>query len=329
MQLPPNRPSAVREAYEACIELLEAGLRRIPRADVEALRTALPWHLAEDPDYKTAMLEAATMAPYFLLDSNVFKSRDPSARLYRMHPELLNDTDSDGLLYVERYLAKPQAVFHSGSALMYHPLLRRDFTSHVNDTLIKTLLEVAGGGSARLRLALNEQHLMPASSFSEYFEHDFWFGPPLSVAALDDPYNVGVTVHGDPKSGLTHEYPRLFIGWSIDKEGNKVVQIEELSDHEASNQVGMKLLRYLHAIRDIRRGVFIHCDGAIRAYTTEQYAARSKKEFITGRESAAQYRKVFRLDGGVETDAWSNIAAQWFRGNRLITEYLQGISTIP
>ena len=47
---------------------------------------------------------------------------------------------------------------------------------------------------------------------------------------------------------------------------------------------------------------------------------------MTGRESAGRYRKVFRLDGDIETDAWSDIAARWFRGNRLMTEFLNSLS---
>lgn len=168
---------------------------------------------------------------------------------------------------------------------------------------------------------------MPTTAFSEYFEHDFWFGPPLSPSALDNPYELGVTVHGDPRSGLTHEYPRLFVDWSLNRDGNKVVQLEELSDHRSSDQAGLKLVRYLHAICDIRRGVFVHCDGAVRAYTPQQYASRAQKQFVTGRESAARYRKVFRLDGDIETNAWSHIAARWFRGNHLVGEYLQSIAS--
>jgi hypothetical protein len=123
-----------------------------------------------------------------------------------------------------------------------------------------------------------------------------------------------------------HEYPRLYVAWSMDKEGHKVVQIEELSNDPGSNRVGLRLMRYLHAIRDIDRGVFIHCDGAVRAYTYKQYEARAAKDYMTGRESAGRYRKVFRLDGVIATDAWSNIAAQWLRGTRLMKEYLDSLA---
>jgi hypothetical protein len=192
--------------------------------------------------------------------------------------------------------------------------------------LTQSLLRAGSTGAAVLRLALNEQHFMTALAFSPYFERDYWWGPPLSSETLDDPRKLGVTVYGDPQSGLMHEYPRLYVDWSMNKEGHKVVQIEELSDHPGASQAGMRLLRYLHAIRDIERGVFIHCDGAVRAYTHEQYEARVAKGYMTGRESAGRYRKVFRLDGDIETDVWSNITACWFRGNRLMKEYLDGLS---
>lgn len=327
IELPPGRAAVqVAAHYEKCVEVVEDKLASLGHSKVEALRTSLPWHLAEGPRLVDALLNVATSRGYHALDPAVFTSRDFGARLYRTHPELLKDTDDDGLLHVERYDAQSQAVFHSGSALTYHPLLRRNFTGQVNDLLTHSLLKVSHNGSARLRLALNEQHFMPESAFSEYLEHDFWFGPPLSPSVLDDPQALGVTVYGDPQAGLTHEHPRLFVDWALDKEGNKVVQIEELSDHPSADHSGLRLLRYLHAIRDVTRGVFVHCDGAIRAYTPQQYEARVSKQFVTGRESAARYRKVFRLDGEIETNAWSNIAARWFRGNRLMGEYLQGIA---
>lgn len=118
----------------------------------------------------------------------------------------------------------------------------------------------------------------------------------------------------------------MFVDWRLDKEGRKVVQIEELSDHAGAEQAGLRLLRYLHAIRDIERGIFIHCDGAVRAYTPEQYEDRKSKLYVTGRPSASRYRKLFRLDGLISTETWSNVTAQWFRHNRLILEYLQELA---
>lgn len=108
----------------------------------------------------------------------------------------------------------------------------------------------------------------------------------------------------------------------MDKDGNKVVQIEELSDHPGSYVGGYRVLRYLHAIRDICTGVFLHCDGAVRAHRPDEYEVREMRDFITGRASSSRYRKLFRVDGTIATDDWRNITAQWFKHNRLILEYL-------
>lgn len=332
--LPPVGPSAAAKqpnlslAYERCAAPLAEYLRRLPAATRAEVRSWLPWHLSEAEDQRLpeAMLEVATGRGYYMLDLATFAAADAGARLYREHPDLLVNTDADGLLHVAGYEAQPQALFHGGSAIPYHQFLRRNFNGNVNDTLTATLLAVGKSGRAALRLALDEQHLMAASAFSAYLEKDYWWGPPLSADSIDDPRKLGVTVFGDPQSGLLHEYPRLYVDWSRDKENHKVVQIEELSEAHGARQSGLRLLRYLHAIRDIERGVFIHCDGAVRAYTDEQYGARAAKEYLTGRESAGRYRKVFRLDGEIETNQWSDIAARWFRGNALMGEYLKSLS---
>lgn len=331
--LPPTEYGTARQpdladAYTRCAEPLEQHLGTMSAESAVEVRGWLPWHLAdvEDRHLLAATLEVATWRGYYELDLAAFSAADPNARLYQSHPDLMLNTDDDGLLHVGDYDAQPQVLFFGGSALPYHPFLWRNFDGNVNDTLTQSLLETGSTGAATLRLALNEQHFMRASAFSPYMEKDYWWGPTLSTETLDDPYEVGVTVHGDAQSGLMHEYPRLFVDWSMDKEGRKVVQVEELSDHTSASRAGLRLLRYLHAIRDIERGVFIHCDGAVRAYTHEQYEARAAKGYVTGRESAGRYRKVFRLDGDIQTDAWSNIAARWFRGNRLMKEYLDSLS---
>lgn len=333
LTLPPSEHAAsqapkLAAAYNACARVLERRFLENP-AEVAEVRETLPWHLADPKDEHlvAALLEAATFSEYYAFDNAIFEAKDPTTRLYAAHPDLLKDTDDDGLLHTAEREVTSQVLFHRSSAIPFHRFLCRNFAGHVNDTLIQTLLQASEGGAATLRLALNEQHFMAKSAFNPYFEKDYWFGPPLSATVLDDPYKVGTTVHADLRSGLMHEYPRLYVQWAMDKEGRKVLQIEELSEESGSKQGGYRLLRYLHAIRDIQIGTFIHCDGAVRAYTPEQYECRRSKEFVTGRESASRYRKVFRLDGSIGADVWSNIAAGWFRGNMLMAEYLQRLSS--
>lgn len=102
----------------------------------------------------------------------------------------------------------------------------------------------------------------------------------------------------------------------------KTIEIEELVpvDDDGADLV---LARYLHAIRDTSQRRFVHCDGAVKAYKREGYP-RVAEQFA-GRGKGHHYRKVFRMDGEIQTDHWSNVAALWFRGNRLVLEYLSGL----
>ncbi|MCD1285732.1 hypothetical protein CV023_07765 [Brevibacterium sp. CCUG 69071] len=82
--------------------------------------------------------------------------------------------------------------------------------------------------------------------------------------------------------------------------------------------------RYLHAIRDTTKGEFIHCDGAVKAYAGDRYP-RAQHDF-RNRGKGDRYRKLFRIDGNFPAVVWSNLACSWFRGNRLINEYLGNAS---
>ncbi len=323
--LPPGEDDgAAHTLYHQCLAGLEADLLLRSPEELERLSETLPSDLVGVP-IAGALLEETVSELYLAFRPGELSPPSREDRVFRQHPDLLDRVDEDGLLDLAGLDARPSTIIHGGSALHYHPLLRRHFTSHVNDSLVQTLLTIGGDRANCLRIAVDAEHLMPAAEFRPYFERDFWFGPPLSRDALDDPRAVGVTVHGDPEQGLLHEYPRLFVDWRLDKEGRKVVQLEELSDHDSASRGSFRILRYLHAIRDIERGVFVHCDGAVRAYDTPAYARRVESMFVTGRQSATHYRKLFRVDGVITTDQWSNVVAQWFRHNHLVMEYLGSI----
>ena len=198
----------------------------------------------------------------------------------------------------------------------------------MNDRLTSELLRIADETDSKARIALDDRRLMPAQALSARIEADYWFGPPLTSKNLDDPYSVGYTVHGDPQQGRGHEYPHLYVHWRLDKDGNKVLQMEELSDHPHATIGGQRALRYVHAIRDMKRQVFIHCDGAVRAYDKDAYASRSVEGRFPSQTRATAYRKVFRLDGEIRTDDWSSVVALWFRHNELVREYLAGLDEI-
>jgi hypothetical protein len=277
----------------------------------------------------------ATSRGYFEIPDSIFDpTPDPASRVFSALPSLRDLVDDDGLLDCTALAVTDQTILVDGHSLHYHQLLRRHFTSHINDSLIGTLVECASSGAARLRLAIDDRRLQAAADFSEYMEKDYWYGPPLTSEWLDNPYTAGRVVHENPAGDDSWDgYRRFTALWHGAEAGHKVVQMEELVTSASSDAFGVSyrkdcpyvLLRYLHAIRDIETGVFVHCDGAVRAYDEAAYATRIEED-LPPSTRATRYRKVFRLDGRIETDTWSEIVARWFRHNQLALEYLKTLS---
>jgi hypothetical protein len=193
----------------------------------------------------------------------------------------------------------------------------------MNDDLIRQILEVGRRQGNSCRIAIDERRLTTSDDFSWMLEEDYWHGPPLTDDFIDDPYQTGLTVHkypdDDPHLSLGYESIEAF--WSPVKKANKTIQMEEILVPSRKKVGGVHVLRYLHSIRDIESKSFVHCDGAVRCYTDDQYLQRRNTRVHTA-ERALHYRKVFRIDGNISSNEWSNISVLWFRGNRLVQEYL-------
>lgn len=186
------------------------------------------------------------------------------------------------------------------------------------------MLEIARVEDVEARLAVDGHRLRFRSEHEEVIERDYWYGPPLDDELLDNEHLVGETIHGDPAGGqsILNPYVATSFRWTPD-ERLKTIEIEELVP-VGSDETDLVLARYLHAIRDTSRRAFIHCDGAVKGYQPDLYP-RTVNDFAS-RGRSDQYRKVFRLDGEIETSDWSRVASSWFRGNVLVLEYLSGLT---
>ena len=276
------------------------------------------------PDPAESLIETAPWDDYFRLPSSTFEPPSPSSPVYAEMPALLALADDDGLLDVRDLDARPHGVFVGELSLHYHQLLRRNFNSNIHYDLIGTVLALAEQNRGnRVRIAVDERRLRRRDEHKEFEERDYWYGPPLDEAKLDDLISVGETVHGDPQCGRSIRCPywALSIRWTRNERPLKSVAIEEFLplDEQSSAPI---LARYLHAIRDTERRVFVHCDAAVKAYDQSTYPADLSA--FARRAKGLHYRKVFRLDGSLTTAEWSQLTALWFRGNPLVLEYLAG-----
>jgi hypothetical protein len=290
------------------------------------LVSRLPEALQYD-DLVESLLEAAPYDDYLHLPHSVFELPSNQSPVFAAVPELLTRVDDDGLVYVGGFDARPHGLFVGRFSLHYHQLLRRGFSSNIHYELVDTLLGIARrSGLVCARIAVDERRLRQRDEYQELFERDYWYGPAISEAKLDDLTHVGDTVHGDPECGksIVSPYWAVSVRWTADRNDFcKTVEIEEFLPLREGDS-GPVLSRYLHAIRDTDLRAFTHCDGAVKAYDRGRYPT-SLAEFAR-RGRSLRYRKVFRLDGQMSADDWSRVTALWFRGNRLVLEYLTGLA---
>ncbi len=316
----PYHPRTVVQAYNALVGRTRTWEASLGSYEREGLDSHLPLNVSQE--IAKRLVEVVTTTRYYELPDSLFHPPPSTSRVFAAIPSLVSKLDEDGLLDVDGLDAHPQAIFSDGHALHYHQLLRRCFTSGINASLIDVLLSTTRRLGLHLRLAIDERRLMPASEYTDALEKEYWWGPLLTWERLDDPNAVGTTVHRarpDVRQAIEHEGIQVY--WSLQDGRQKVVQIEELRRTEDVTAEGYVLCRYLHAIRDIQAKRFIHCDGAVRAYSQAEYIGRLAESLPKTRR-AARYRKVFRIDGAFEAQDWSDITALWFRHNDFIREYL-------
>jgi hypothetical protein len=292
---------------------------------LDRVTSPVPWYF-ERMEPRLAVLVAGMNRQYLEVPVAVSNHVNADSRVGSALPALADRFDDDGLLDVAALSPNGYGLIFDGHALHYHQFLRRGLLGNMNDGLVSILLAVARRDGNKLRIAIDDRRLTTSAEMRHTIEEEFWHGPPLTETWLDDPYKGGTTVYRYPEEAFELDlgYEAIFSYWRMNGPREKVVQIEELTALDVQPVAGLQCLRYLHAIRDIESGNFIHCDGAVRGYAPDELNARRNEAMPTATR-AERYRKVFRIDGIITTEEWSEIATKWYQGNRLVEEYLKNL----
>lgn len=337
-----ERTRTITRARKPVLDRIERSLSELTTTELEQIWAELGqsvqfFYRDRGPGLAHAIIAWAVHPLYFDLPDTVFGPVDPNSRLFRAHPDLLEHVDKKGLVVMDRsWEVDPQILFYKQHALSYHQLLRRHFNSRINDQLLGTLIRSWRADlTSSLRVALDERRLLDGAAFRAWGEFDYWYGPPLTEQSLDDPNAIGVTrflsIPRDDTSGL-FDFSQLIVRWTYDRDANrKVCEIEELiadATRPPGRYQSLVMLRYLHAIRDLGIRRFTHVDGAVRGYRPETYERRAAEPSGLGpKVEPDAYRKLWRIDGAISTDDWSNMVARWYRHNELALEYLAQLTT--
>ncbi|MDP9358075.1 MAG: hypothetical protein M3Q71_07330 [Chloroflexota bacterium] len=250
--------------------------------------------------------------------------------------------NDDGLLDVRAAGAKPKqaGILIGPHYLHYHPWLNR-YNLGLSGGFFEWLLNIASLPSTAtsfLGFLVDPDIVMDHKHHREFFTREYIRGPKgLSVEQLNDPGfpdrpDGTVTEHLriDPDGDhalLGMDLRTLQVMWSY-RDGIKTVQMEELVPADAKEFAGAPYVAngYVHAQWHLNDACFRHFDGAVRIYDKRRYELRLGSDLRnhTSETRADDYVKLFRLDGSLRLEFWSNIVTRFYRHNELVIEYLGG-----
>lgn len=168
-----------------------------------------------------------------------------------------------------------------------------------------------------------------------YFEADAWFGALFKneISLIED----GIIKYRPPIHQKPNFVRRLYnknysldLKWST--KGNiKTFQLSEFKDESVIIAVEGQIrhpVRYIHAEYNLDTNSFQHFDGAIHFYNKNHYLEKRDSdlnyESKYGANFKAKSKKLFRLDGVITVEQWSNLTTHFLHGNPLIIEYFTG-----
>jgi hypothetical protein len=295
--------------------------------ETEQLLDALSSHLmASARNYKTEVASLRErLAPHLSGNEKLVCAKESVALfdeglVARVFPEIFDDADKDRLVPLKKLEPLGPGVFRIGElALFAHRFFRRSLSTMntLNRPFLERLQEISNP-DVTVRIAIDPDTVGLASTYTDYQELEYWWGPKFTDDLANIPF--GVTRHG------AGDQDRLFHGisgsefWWQSRKGEHIFEVEELRDIPSAGEEAKYGCRYAHSIIDENSGRIDHLDGAVRVYSEEEMISRLEQNIAEARRHT-DYTKLWRLDGVIPLSLWKALLSDYFRDNHLIGEY--------
>lgn len=241
-------------------------------------------------------------------------------------PQLFGpDQDKDGLVNARDLHPIGPGVFERDGLLLFaHPYLRRSQSrlNNLNAEFLCLLSQMTSDDKFDVKIALDPDMLGLPGTWNRPFELEYWWGPKFTDV-LPEIQN-GVSCHlADKHLQLYHGISKAEFWWhSRDEKTFEAEEVRDIPSYGLSDD--QYACRYVHSILDDSSGLPTHLDGAVRIYDTEHLLDRIDKTIATAGRNTSYY-KLWRLDGPLSVSSWKTLIAHYFRDNRLVGEYFDGV----
>lgn len=253
-----------------------------------------------------------------IIDDNIAK---------KLFPDLFVSDEKDKrslCLLKDLNVIAPGVFEYEGRAVFAHRFFRRSLSqfNNLNFPFLKRLNELCKLEKLEVKIALDPHSIGLVDSYLTPIELDYWWGPKFDDSLQSIP--LGVTKHEQP------ERERFFSGtsgtefWWHNQDGIHSFECEELRDTPSMGVSEEDYgCRYVHSMVD-KRGIPFHLDGAIRLYDESSYISRLDNP-ISSAGKNSNYYKLWRIDGDISVHMWKELISDFYRDNRLIGEYFEGV----
>jgi len=331
---PATEPNPVSDLLTELIEEAVQYLSIMTNGEIEALVDSFPPGVKMFVERGSASNEfLASIALYYLVVvvqanyislKQIISGDTSQSEVIKTYPELEAKLDFDGLLVIDdNFKLFDGGIAYKDHILHYHQFLRREFSSNPNFDFLRRFIRyyISTRSKNEFRIAIDHHRLMPREFFRHIGEMDAWFGPLFDRSKLDDPYAVGLTIVKRIRPSIfdmTNRLDRTEFYWSY-KDGVKTFEVEEISSGDYSFD-SYFLNRYAHGERDIQQQILRHFDGAVKVYLQSDYSARLASQMPSEKKSHKKI-KLFRIDGNIDIEEWTELLALFFKGNEMLIEY--------
>lgn len=248
----------------------------------------------------------------------------------RLHPELFTTSqDKYGLTDLARLKQVAPGVYEVGGLLLFaHRNFRRSM-SHLNNLNGEFLLHLGQCAESewlQVKVALDPDRVGLPGTWREPIELQYWWGPRFNDK-LPEIVDQVTRHEANTELRVYHGINRMEFWWHS-QEGRKTLEAEEVLDKPSWGLSSDEYAcRYVHSMLDTATGRPNHLDGAVRIYDTEKLLARLG-ESINDSGRSTQYKKLWRIDGPLDVPIWKSLISHFYRDNRLVGEYFEGVDTV-
>ena len=243
----------------------------------------------------------------------------------RTFPDIFKNQDKNGLIPLANLNPiGPGAFENNGLLLFAHPFFRRSLSRHnsLNTAFLSRLQQVALLEGLETKIALDPDMIGLASTYNEYIELEYWWGPKFNDELSE--IKFGVTKHTATDDQIMFHGISATEFWWHNQNEIKTLECEEIRDLPSlgisNDSFGC---RYVHSMLDPNKAIPNHLDGAVRLYDESTMVERLETD-IAKSGKISNYNKIWRIDGEINISVWKQLLNDYFRDNRLVGEYLGG-----